>query len=147
MFLQENAGLDPNTQLVPAAGGGWLKAEEPPPTPQPSQAAEASPIPTGSTWGSAQSRSAAAPWQAPDPAGPPAAPVPYSVRSATDRRRLNPSEYPTLETAGTKSALVAQLSATRAPVSALLGPSSGPVRVASAAMRPVQAMPASRFPC
>lgn len=126
-YAQENAGLDPNTQLVPAAGGGWLKAEEPPPQPQPSQPAEVSPIPNSSTWGSSQSRSAAAPWQAPDSAGPPAAAVPYRVRSASDRRRLNPSEYPTLETAGSKPIYVAPLSANRSQTSALLGPVSGPV--------------------
>lgn len=87
---------------------------------------DASPLTAGSTWGSAQSRSAAAPWQPPaDPAAPAAAVLPFKLRSGFDRRRLNPSEYPSLEAAGRKSALVAQLALTKAPTSALLGPPSG----------------------
>lgn len=125
---QENAGLDPNTQLVPTAGGGWSKPEEPPPPPE-APADSASPLTAGSTWGSAQSRSAAAPWQPPaDPATPAATVIPFKVRSGLDRRRLNPSEYPSLEAAGKKSALVAQLALNTAPTSALLGPPSGLVR-------------------
>lgn len=122
--LQENAGLDPTTQLVPTAGGGWSKPEE---SAQPEAPAnDASPLTAGSTWGSAQSRSAAAPWQPPaDPAAPAAAILPFKLRSGFDRRRLNPSEYPSLEAAGRKSALVAQLALNKAPTSALLGPPSG----------------------
>jgi hypothetical protein len=51
--------------------------------------------------------------------------LPFKLRSGFDRRRLNPSEYPSLEAAGKKSALVAQLALTKAPTSALLGPPSG----------------------
>ena len=124
MPAQENAGLDPNTQLVPTAGGGWSKPEEPAQPEAPAN--DASPLTAGSTWGSAQSRSAAAPWQPPaDPAAPPAVVLPFKLRSGFDRRRLNPSEYPSLEAAGKKSALVAQLALAKAPTSALLGPPSG----------------------
>ncbi|KAK9916331.1 hypothetical protein WJX75_001307 [Coccomyxa subellipsoidea] len=88
---KENAGNDPNTQIVPSgSGASWQKVEEPAPTPADLRQTALS---AGSTWASTQSRDSG--WQPPAPqlqALPP--PRPGS-------RRLNPHEYPSLSAAAT----------------------------------------------
>lgn len=85
--LQEHAGNDPNTQLVPSGGGGsgWSKPEEPAPAPAPEIKQPA--LTAGSTWASsAGPRPPAAGWGGPGPLPP-------------GERRLNPEEYPSLAAA------------------------------------------------
>ena len=86
--LQENAGNDPNTQIVPAgSGSGWQKVEESPPAPADPKTA----LTAGSTWASTQSKDSG--WQPPTPA----------ISSLPPPRpgsgRLNPHEYPSLSAA------------------------------------------------
>jgi hypothetical protein len=86
--LQENAGNDPNTQIVPSgSGSSWQRVEESAPAPADPKTA----LTAGSTWASTQSKDSG--WQPPAPAVsslPPPRPGP---------RRLNPHEYPSLSAA------------------------------------------------
>ncbi len=99
-FLQEHAGNDPSTQLVPSGGGsGWTKPEEqPPPQQQPTQPeVRQSALTAGSNWAS----SAAQPRPGvPQPQWtPPVRDVPHigpPRGSYPVDRHLNPEEYPSL---------------------------------------------------
>ena len=103
--MQENAGNDPNTQIVPSGGGTkWQKVEEPQPAPaDPRQSS----LTAGSTWASTQGRDSG--WQ---PSAPPFQALP-PPRPGT--RRLNPHEYPSLSAA----AAARQQSLPRQPVPSL----------------------------
>lgn len=90
-LVQEHAGNDPNTQLVPASSGSgtWTRPDDLAAASHEAAAptAAAGPnITSGSTWG-AQQRPASAPWQ-PQPSAPAG---PYARE-----RVLNPDEYPSL---------------------------------------------------
>ena len=86
LLLQENAGNDPNTQLVPSGGaGGWQKPDS-----VKEEAEEQAPIITaGSSWASAPSSSGVPSWQPPQP-------FPVAAATAVRPRNLNPHEYPSL---------------------------------------------------
>jgi hypothetical protein len=86
---QENAGNDPNTQIVPSgSGSSWQKVEEPAPAPaDPRQSA----LTVGSTWASSQNRESG--WQ------PPAPQLQTLPAPRAGVRRLNPHEYPSLSAA------------------------------------------------
>lgn len=107
------------------SGGGWTKPDSPAPASVPDT--REAPAAAAATWGSAAARSAAAPWQPPDASiSPPptvAAILGYKGPGpVVDRRRLNPSEYPSLDaTVSAKTALAAQLARSSALIS---GPSS-----------------------
>ena len=124
--MQENAGNDPSTQIVPTgSGGGWTKPEPPAPASVP-DAGEV-PVAPAAKWGSAAARSAAAPWQPPDASVSPPPNIAASVGykgpgPVVDRRRLSPAEYPSLDaTVSAKAAITAQLARSSALIS---GPSS-----------------------
>lgn len=88
-FPQENAGNDPNTQIVPSgSGSSWQKVEEQAPPPaDPRQSA----LTVGSTWASEKSRESG--WQ------PPAPQIQTLPPPRAGARRLNPHEYPSLSAA------------------------------------------------
>lgn len=91
LLLQENAGNDPSTQIVPT-GGGWTKPEEAY-APHTDARHPTAAITPGSTWGGAPIRhAAAAPWLPPEVAPP-------VYRPPVAPGRLNPAEYPTLSAA------------------------------------------------
>lgn len=102
MLLQENAGNDPNTQLVPSGGGGgWQKPEN-----AKEEVEEQAPIITaGSSWASAPSSSGVPSWQPPQP-------FPVAASAAARPRSLNPHEYPSLSVAASAK----QPSAVKQPV-------------------------------
>ena len=86
--MQENAGNDPNTQIVPSGTGtSWQKVEEAPPAPADPKTA----LTAGSTWASTQSRESG--WQPPAPA------ISTLPPPRPGSRRLNPHEYPSLSAA------------------------------------------------
>lgn len=87
--LQENAGNDPNTQLVPSGGGGgWQKPES-----VKEEGEEQAPIITAaSSWASAPSSSGVPSWQPPQP-------FPVASSTTAKPRSLNPHEYPSLSAA------------------------------------------------
>ena len=85
---QENAGNDPNTQIVPSGSGtSWQKVEEAPPAPADPKTA----LTAGSTWASTQSKESG--WQPPAPA------ISSLPPPRPGSRRLNPHEYPSLSAA------------------------------------------------
>jgi len=89
-FLQENAGNDPNTQLVPSGGtGGWQK-----PDIKEEAVDETAPIiAAGSSWASGPQISSGVPsWQPPQP-------FPVAAAATPTPRSLNPHEYPSLTAA------------------------------------------------
>ena len=86
--MQENAGNDPNTQIVPSGSGtSWQKVEEAPPAPADPKTA----LTAGSTWASTQSKESG--WQPPAPA------ISSLPPPRPGSRRLNPHEYPSLSAA------------------------------------------------
>ena len=86
--LQENAGNDPNTQIVPSGSGtSWQKVEEASPAPADPKTA----LTAGSTWASTQSKDSG--WQPPAPA------ISSLPPPRPGSRRLNPHEYPSLSAA------------------------------------------------
>ena len=86
--LQENAGNDPNTQIVPSgSGSSWQRVEESAPAPADPKTA----LTAGSTWASTQSKDSG--WQPPAPA------VSSLPPPRPGLRRLNPHEYPSLSAA------------------------------------------------
>lgn len=88
---KEHAGNDPTTQIVPSGtGGGWSKPEEQAGQPDSRQPA----LTAASTWASSQGLQ-------PRPGVPEFASSYTSGRgsSLSDKRRLNPAEYPSLEAA------------------------------------------------
>ena len=90
LVLQENAGNDPNTQLVPSGGtGGWQKPDS-----KEDAVDETAPIlAAGSSWASGPQTSSGVPsWQPPQP-------FPVAAATATAPRSLNPHEYPSLSAA------------------------------------------------
>jgi hypothetical protein len=92
--LQENAGNDPSTQIVPSGGGGsWQKPEEQ----QVSQSQQqTSALTAGSNWATPSALrgdGSSAPWQPPDLS------FPVTPSLPPGDRRLNPREYPSLAAA------------------------------------------------
>ena len=86
--LQENAGNDPNTQIVPSgSGSSWQRVEESLPAPADPKTA----LTAGSTWASTQSKDSG--WQPPAPA------ISSLPPPRPGSRRLNPHEYPSLSAA------------------------------------------------
>ncbi len=86
--LQENAGNDPNTQIVPSgSGSSWQRVEESAPAPADPKTA----LTAGSTWASTQSKDSG--WQPPAPA------ITTLPPPRPGSRSLNPHEYPSLSAA------------------------------------------------
>ncbi len=87
--LQEHAGNDPTTQLVPTgASAGWAKPEEPSAPAQPQEVRSA--LTAGSNWAS-QPRLGSGAWTS----GGTDSPAPARPSFPLDRH-LNPDEYPSL---------------------------------------------------
>jgi hypothetical protein len=103
--LQEHAGNDPSTQLVPSGtgSGSWSKPEDSAPSSQPEiGAVRQSSITAGSSWAAGGTGSAVGAWQPSDSSAPQPQPVVRGPSSYPDRPQrdrplnLNPEEYPSL---------------------------------------------------